>query len=287
MPLDQRHEAALQAVRLRPGAAAELEHVAKAARRDQADPRDLALEHRVGRRRRAVDDRLERARRRRRRRRARRGRRTPGCRPSSAPWRCFTSALASSTTIRSVKVPPTSMPAMRGVVTLRLAPRRCPRGGSPAQGGSALGSDAISYAQVVRAARRPSARPSLPSKLTSPFSRTTARSATSRAKCRFCSREQAPQTPSPLRRDDHARHLLDDQRRDAFRRLVEQHEVRIAHQRARDGQHLLLAAAHAAARPVGHRRRGWERARRACPRVHAGAPVARAAGARRRGSRAP
>ena len=61
-PLDQRHEAALQAVGRRPGAPAELEHVAKAARRDQADGRDLALEHRVGRRRRAVHDRVERRR---------------------------------------------------------------------------------------------------------------------------------------------------------------------------------------------------------------------------------
>ena len=61
-PLDQRHEPALQAIGRRPGAPAELEHVAKAARRDQADGRDLALEHRVGRRRRAVDDRLERRR---------------------------------------------------------------------------------------------------------------------------------------------------------------------------------------------------------------------------------
>ena len=39
-------------------------------------------------------------------------------------------------------------------------------------------------------------------------------------------------------------HLLDDHRRDALGRLVEQHQQRIAHQRARDRQHLLLAAAH-------------------------------------------
>ena len=87
-PLDQRHEAALQAVRRRPGAAAELEHVAKAARRDQADgARSCARAARWSssscraRSRRAMPGR-------RRRRRARRARRRPGCRPSSAPWRC-------------------------------------------------------------------------------------------------------------------------------------------------------------------------------------------------------
>ena len=37
-----------------------------------------------------------------------------------------------------------------------------------------------------------------------------------------------------------------------FRRLVEQHQRRIAHQRARDRQHLLLAAAHAPAGTVAH-----------------------------------
>ena len=40
------------------------------------------------------------------------------------------------------------------------------------------------------------------------------------------------------------RHLLDNQRRHAFGRLVEQHQVGVAHERARNGQHLLLAAAH-------------------------------------------
>ena len=36
--------------------------------------------------------------------------------------------------------------------------------------------------------------------------------------------------------------VLDDQRRKAERRLVEQQQARLAHQRARDRQHLLLAA---------------------------------------------
>src|SRR5208282_6335490 len=35
-------------------------------------------------------------------------------------------------------------------------------------------------------------------------------------------------------------HLLDDAGREALRRLVEQQQRRIAHQRARNGQHLLL-----------------------------------------------
>ena len=36
--------------------------------------------------------------------------------------------------------------------------------------------------------------------------------------------------------------FLDDDRREAFERLVEQQQRRIGHQRARDRQHLLLAA---------------------------------------------
>jgi hypothetical protein len=61
-PLDEGDEAALEAVRRRPRPAAELEDVAEALRRDQADARDLALEHGVGRRRRAVHDGIERSR---------------------------------------------------------------------------------------------------------------------------------------------------------------------------------------------------------------------------------
>ena len=56
---DQRLERAGHAVGLRPRAAAELEGVAEAARGDQPDLGDLALEHGVGRRRRAVDDEVE------------------------------------------------------------------------------------------------------------------------------------------------------------------------------------------------------------------------------------
>src|SRR5258708_17203647 len=46
---------------------------------------------------------------------------------------------------------------------------------------------------------------------------------------------------------DHLEDLLDDERREAERRLVEQQEARAAHQRAADRQHLLLAARERAA----------------------------------------
>ena len=71
---------------------------------------------------------------------------------------------------------------------------------------------------------------------------------------------QQDRVPLRLQLEDGVRHLLDDDRRDAFGRLVEQHQQRIAHQRARDRQHLLLAAAHVAAGPVGHLGRDWETA---------------------------
>ncbi len=48
----------------------------------------------------------------------------------------------------------------------------------------------------------------------------------------------------PLHREDGLDHLFDDLRRQPFRGLVEQHQRRIAHQRPRDSQHLLFAAAH-------------------------------------------
>ena len=49
-----------------------------------------------------------------------------------------------------------------------------------------------------------------------------------------------------MSRDD-LEDLLDDERRQAERRLVEQQEARPAHQRARDREHLLLAARQRAA----------------------------------------
>ena len=47
-------------------------------------------------------------------------------------------------------------------------------------------------------------------------------------------------------------HLLDDHRGEALGGLVEQHRLGIAHQRARDGEHLLLAARHGRGAPAPH-----------------------------------
>ena len=88
--------------------------------RDQADARDLALEHGVGRRRRAVHDGVD----------------APGSTPAassaaSTPKAWFstvvgtlasrTSPVASSSRTRSVKVPPTSMPAIRLMASAGLS----------------------------------------------------------------------------------------------------------------------------------------------------------------------
>ena len=62
-----------------------------------------------------------------------------------------------------------------------------------------------------------------------------------------------------LQLDDRVGDLLDDERRDALRRLVEQNKQRIAHQRARDGEHLLFAAAHARAGRCAHLGEVWEK----------------------------
>ena len=51
---------------------------------------------------------------------------------------------------------------------------------------------------------------------------------------------------------DRLDHLLDDLRRQSLRRLVQQHQRRIAHQGARNRQHLLFAATHAASRTIAH-----------------------------------
>ena len=57
--LNQRPESAPQAVGLRPSAAAEFQHVAEAPGSDEADPRDLAFQQRIGRGGRAVHHGLE------------------------------------------------------------------------------------------------------------------------------------------------------------------------------------------------------------------------------------
>ena len=59
---------------------------------------------------------------------------------------------------------------------------------------------------------------------------------------------------------DHPADLADEQRRQTLRRLVHQEQVGVGHQRAGDGQHLLLAAG--------------ELARRGSPRARGGAGTA-------------
>jgi hypothetical protein len=54
--------------------------------------------------------------------------------------------------------------------------------------------------------------------------------------------DQHDRQPAFLELADGGHHLGDDLRRQAFRRLVHQQHARIAHQRAADRQHLLLAA---------------------------------------------
>src|ERR1700722_15162267 len=68
-------------------------------------------------------------------------------------------------------------------------------------------------------------------------------------------------------------HLLDDAGRKALRRFVEQQKRRIAHQRARNGEHLLLSARHARASASSHltqvRKDGEEPLWRPCGSVRA------------------
>ena len=61
---------------------------------------------------------------------------------------------------------------------------------------------------------------------------------------------QNDRDPGLLQLNHHVRHGIDNDRRDAFRRLVEQDKTRIAHERARDRQHLLLAAGETPAQAV-------------------------------------
>ena len=107
---DHRHEDAGHAVGLRPGAAAELDDVAKAARGDHAGHGQPPLQHGVGRRRGAVDDEIDRLDREA---GAASADITPCAWLSTVVGVLATRTLPSrpSTRIRSVKVPPISMPA--------------------------------------------------------------------------------------------------------------------------------------------------------------------------------
>ena len=89
-----------------------------------------------------------------------------------------------------------------------------------------------------------------PEKRTAPFSRTYTRSASASEKSTPCSASRIVR-PSRFRLPNLLQQVLHHERRQAFRRLVEQQQLGIAHQRARDRQHLLLAARQNAALPVG------------------------------------
>src|SRR5262245_53195030 len=65
--------------------------------------------------------------------------------------------------------------------------------------------------------------------------------------------------------------MIDHERGQPFRRLVEQQELGIAHQGARDRQHLLLTAGEEAARPVAQLAQGREQVEHALGREAAGA----------------
>ena len=75
-----------------------------------------------------------------------------------------------------------------------------------------------------------------------PRSRMTAWSVTPRIFCACCSTMMADRPSSRTIRVSAAQQLLDDDRRQALGRLVEQQQLRVEHQRAGDRQHLLLAA---------------------------------------------
>src|SRR5436190_10267569 len=144
-----------------------------------------------------------------------------------------TSPLASSTTIRSVNVPPTSMPAMRRVGLRETAMSEAEVGAQQ---------HLVAHQRLHRA-----------DELHLALLENDGAIGDEAGEVQVLLGEQ-DRHAFLLQGQDHVDHLLDDQRRDAFARLVEEDEVGVAHQRARDRQHLLLAAAHAAAGTVGHRR---------------------------------
>ena len=84
-----------------------------------------------------------------------------------------------------------------------------------------------------------------PEKAISPFCRMWACSATAAATPMFCSTSRIV-SPRWLRAQDGVDHVGDDGRRQPRRGLVHQQAARARHQRAADGQHLLLAAAQGA-----------------------------------------
>ena len=79
-----------------------------------------------------------------------------------------------------------------------------------------------------------------------PFTMTCISSATASASFMFCSTNRIV-TPCPAQQPDHPGQLAHHQRRQSLAGLIQQQHFRIADQRARDRQHLLLAARQVAA----------------------------------------
>ena len=122
-----------------------------------------------------------------------------------------------------------------------------PDGGS---GGSAVWPEAPPRPGTPAAPRRGCARSS-PGRCrpTSPRATTTTSSATSRPTSAFCSTMRMPMPESAIDRT-WSSDRLDHRRGQAHRRLVEQHHLRLRHQRPAEREHLLLAAAEQPGRAV-------------------------------------
>ena len=120
-------------------------------------------------------------------------------------------------------------------------PYRCDPTAWPAQ---ALHAEIGGFQPGVREQRR-----RLPSSATRPCSITCARPATASDCSTFCSTSRI-ESPSACSRPMRANNSSTSERREAQRGLVEDQQLRTAHQPAADRDHLLLAAAHRA-RPSG------------------------------------
>ena len=118
-----------------------------------------------------------------------------------------------------------------------------------------------------------------------PASSTYARWAMSSARLAFCSTTSIVMPSSAVELAEDAEQVLHDERRQAERRLVEQQQLRPAHQRPGDGEHLLLAAA------TGSRprcvRRSPQPGEHVEPALDVGADLAVACGRRRRRAGCP
>ena len=105
--------------------------------------------------------------------------------------------------------------------------------------------------QIPRYARRTSSLPASSSAEPGRDDRARSRARSRVPRCSsarpaFCSTTSIESPSLAVELAERAEQLLGDERREPERRLVEQHELRARHQRPRDREHLLLAAAHAA-----------------------------------------